>query len=941
MPQIMQQVMQQRPIVGAFTGVSLVFGKVVALDNVTLAVPGGCVVGLIGPDGVGKSSLLALLAGIRKIQTGHVDVLHGDIGDRAHREAICAKIAYMPQGLGRNLYPDLSVYENIAFFSRLFGQSNEEREARITMLLDATGLADFRGRPAGKLSGGMRQKLGLCCALIHDPDLLILDEPTTGVDPLSRRQFWSLISAMRAGRPEMSVVIATAYMDEAEQFDWLIAMDGGRPLAEGSPADLKKRTGAATLEEGFIALLPEARRRGHQAFTIPPLPAGQAESVIVAKALTRKFGDFTAVDHVNFTIERGEIFGFVGSNGCGKTTTMKMLTGLLPATEGTALLFGRQIDAADLAARYQVGYMSQAFSLYSELTVRQNLVLHARLFHLEHARARIDELIARFELVNYVSQRASDLPLGIRQRLSLAVAIVHQPKLLILDEPTSGVDPLARDEFWRILSDLSRKDGVTIFVSTHFMNEAARCDRIALMNAGRVLAMGTPAELVKARGTATLEEAFIDYLQNAQDEGTASGSMSGAVAQAERFYRTGDPSAWFSPQRLFAYTIREALELVRDPIRMGFALLGTVFLMGIFGAGISTDVNNLSFAVLDRDNSHESRSYLEELRGSTYFTEKAPITDQAQLERRMQSGDISAAIEMPPDFGRLLRKGAPTEVGAWVDGAMPFRAETIRGYLIAVHAQFLSDYNIRNGLSPDVTTDDLYDARRGNNFFMLQPAATRPPLARIEARFRYNQNFDSIYAQVPGTLALLLVQIPAILMALAIVREKELGSIVNLYVTPVRRVEFLLGKQIPYIAIAMINFGLMCLMALFVFNVPLKGSFPTLALGALLYVTATTGIGMLISAFCTTQIAALFGTAILTMLPATQFCGMLVPVSSLTGAAALMGRGFPMTYFLKVSVGTFTKSLGFADLYLDLMAIAVFIPILTILSVMLLHKQES
>lgn len=272
---------------------------------------------------------------------------------------------------------------------------------------------------------------------------------------------------------------------------------------------------------------------------------------------------------------------------------------------------------------------------------------------------------------------------------------------------------------------------------------------------------------------------------------------------------------------------------------------------------------------------------------------------------------------------------------------MPFRAETIRGYLIAVHAQFLSDYNIRNGLSPDVTTDDLYDARRGNNFFMLQPAATRPPLARIEARFRYNQNFDSIYAQVPGTLALLLVQIPAILMALAIVREKELGSIVNLYVTPVRRVEFLLGKQIPYIAIAMINFGLMCLMALFVFNVPLKGSFPTLALGALLYVTATTGIGMLISAFCTTQIAALFGTAILTMLPATQFCGMLVPVSSLTGAAALMGRGFPMTYFLKVSVGTFTKSLGFADLYLDLMAIAVFIPILTILSVMLLHKQES
>ncbi|MGP8233019.1 MAG: ribosome-associated ATPase/putative transporter RbbA [Methylovirgula sp.] len=933
--------MIERQPIGTFEDVSLVYGKVVALDGVTLSIPSGCIVGLIGPDGVGKSSLLALLAGVRKMQTGTVNVLDGNIGDRRHREAICARIAYMPQGLGRNLYPDLSVYENIAFFSRLFGQSNEEREARISALLKATGLENFRDRPAGKLSGGMRQKLGLCCALIHDPDLLVLDEPTTGVDPLSRRQFWTLISGMRAGRPGMSVVIATAYMDEAEQFDWLIAMDAGRPLAEGTPADFKKRTGSATLEESFIALLPEARRRGHAAFTIPPRPPDNDEAVIVARGLTRQFGSFTAVDHVDFTIERGEIFGFVGSNGCGKTTTMKMLTGLLPASEGTALLFGREINASDIAARYQVGYMSQSFSLYSELTVSQNLVLHARLFHLRHAQSRIDELVSQFGLTNYLDQRASDLPLGIRQRLSLAVSIVHRPKLLILDEPTSGVDPLARDEFWQRLSDLSRKHGVTIFVSTHFMNEAARCDRIALMNAGKVLAMGAPADLVKARGFTTLEETFIDYLEKAQQERTTSTSLTGVVTQA-RPAEAAASASWFSPRRLYAYAIREALELVRDPIRMGFALLGTVFLMAIFGTGISTDVDNLSFAVLDRDNSHESRSYLEELRGSRYFTEKPAIVNEADLERRMQTGDISAAIELPPDFGRLLRKGAPTEVGAWVDGAMPFRAETIRGYLIAVQAQFLSDYAIRNGLSPDVTPDDFYDARRSNNFTMFVPSdpfAAAP--ARIEARFRYNQNFDSIYAQVPGTLALMLVQIPAILMALAVVREKELGSIVNLYVTPVKRIEFLLGKQLPYIAIAMVNFGLMCLMAIYMFDVPLKGSFLTLAFAALLYVTATTGIGMLISAFCSTQIAALFGAAILTILPATQFCGMLVPVSSLEGFAAIMGRGFPMTYFLRVSVGTFTKSLGFGDLYQNIFAIAVFIPILTIASILLLPKQES
>ena len=272
---------------------------------------------------------------------------------------------------------------------------------------------------------------------------------------------------------------------------------------------------------------------------------------------------------------------------------------------------------------------------------------------------------------------------------------------------------------------------------------------------------------------------------------------------------------------------------------------------------------------------------------------------------------------------------------------MPFRAETIRGYLQAAHAQFLSDYAVQNGLAADMTSDDMRDALRNDDLAIYGYFGATAVPARIETRFRYNQNFDSIYAEVPGALALLLVEIPAILMALAVVREKELGSITNLYVTPVTRVEFLLGKQIPYIAIAMVNFGLMCLMAIFLFNVPLKGSFPTLFVGALLYVTATTGIGMLISAFCRTQIAALFGAAILTILPAITFSGMLVPVSSLTGAAAIMGRGFPMTYFLKISVGTFTKSLGFSDLSESLLALAAFIPILTLLSVLLLRKQET
>jgi ribosome-dependent ATPase len=899
------------------------YGKTVALDGVTLALPAGRLVGLIGPDGVGKSTLLSIVAGARKIQSGKAYVLDGDIADAAHRAAVCPRIAYMPQGLGKNLYPDLSVQENIAFFGRLFGKSRFEREERIAELLASTGLTPFADRPAKKLSGGMRQKLGLCCALIHDPDLLILDEPTTGVDPLSRRQFWELIERIRSRRPGISVLVATAYMDEAERFDWLVVMNAGKIAAAGSPAELKATAGAQSVEEAFIALLPEAQRAGHKALQIPPRPISDREPVVTARGLTRRFGDFTAVDHVSFTIERGEIFGFVGSNGCGKTTTMKMLTGLLPASGGEALLFGRPIDARDPGARNRVGYMSQSFSLYTELTVRQNLDLHARLFHLptRKAKTRIAELTRRFGLADYLDDRALDLPLGIRQRLSLAVAIVHEPETLILDEPTSGVDPVARDRFWELLIDLSRDEGVTIFVSTHFMNEAERCDRISLMDSGRVLATDAPASLVAARGAATLEDAFVGYLTEATEARSAA-TVAEPIRETRRSPGSGGAErqtsgrALLSLQRLVACTIREALELLRDPIRLGFALFGTTFLMLVFGFGISTDVNSLSFAVLDRDQSHESRAYLEELRGSPYFAEKPPLADYADLEKRLENGNLTAGIEIPPGFGRDIARGRPVWVAAWVDGARPFIAQTVRGYLQGMHQLYLAD--------PAVKT----------------PRALSPPPADVEIRFKYNQDFESIYAMVPATISLELALFPAILMALAIVREKELGSITNLYVTPVSRIEFLIGKQLPYIAVAMINFLLMLVMALFVFEVPLKGSFLALLVGTLIYVSATTAYGMLISAFARTQIAALFGTAILTVLPATMFAGMLVPVSALSGMAQLMGRLFPMTYFLPVSVGAFTKGLGFSDLATKMAALAVFVPALVLLSLAMLRKQE-
>ena len=903
--------------------VTHLYGATVAVDAVTLEIAAGKMIGFIGPDGTGKSTLLGLIAGARKMQNGSIEVLGGSMADRRHRENICPRVAYMPQGLGTNLYPTLSVDENIDFFGRLFGLGQTERKAHLDELLESTGLEAFRDRPAGQLSGGMKQKLGICCSLIHDPDLLILDEPTTGVDPLSRRQFWDLIKDIRKRRAGMSVIIATAYMEEAEDFDWLIAMDAGRVLAAGSAKELRTQTAQATLEAAFIQLLPEAERRGHHELVIAPRKAN-AEVVIEARGLTKRFGKFTAVDHVTLNVERGEIFGFLGSNGCGKSTTMKMLTGLLPAIDGKALLFGKPVTSGNLEIRRQVGYMSQAFSLYTELTVRQNLLLHAQLYHVPEAEIdeRIEEMAQRFRLKRVLDQLPEGLPLGIRQRLSLAVAVIHRPAMLILDEPTSGVDPIARDTFWELMLGLSRNDGVTIFISTHFMNEAARCDRISLMNAGRILATGKPAAMVAASGLGTLEATFISYLEKSQATAEKANPPAAAATPAATPARKPKPQAaqsnqqpFFSLQRLLTYAYRESLELRRDPIRLTLALGGAVLLMIVIGYGISLDVNNLSYAVLDRDNSTASQDYALNISGSRYFIEKPAITDYDELDRRMRDGELSFAVEIPPNYGQDLTHGARPTIGLWVDGAMPQRAETVLGYVQAMHYGYLSDlitYHL--GLKADA-------------------------LFNLETRYRYNPDMESLPAMVPAVIALLLLFIPAILTALGVVREKELGSILNLYVTPVTKVEFLLGKQLPYIVIGMVNFLLTTMMALLLFHVLITGSFLAPAVGALLYLACATGLGLLMSTFLDSQIAAIFGTAIATLLPAVQFAGLLNPISALTGAGAAIGCLYPTTYFLVISRGTFSKGLGFSGLSTSFFMLLATIPVLTVTSVLLLKKQ--
>ena len=910
------------------------FGKTQALDDVSLDIPRGATVGLIGPDGVGKSTLLSLIAGVRVIQGGRVEVLGGDMADKNVRREMSHRVAFMPQGLGRNLYPTLTVAENIDFHARMFGLNAKQRQARIRLLTEATGLLPFTGRAAGKLSGGMKQKASLCCALVHSPDLLILDEPTTGVDPLSRRQFWSLVDDLRQEHAGMTVIVATAYIEEAQQFERLLAMDAGRLLENKPTAEVLREYGADNLEEAYIKMLPPEKQQGSGGLELTPfVPVPDAPPAMEAHGLTKRFGSFTAVDHVSFTIRKGEIFGFLGSNGCGKSTTMKMLTGLLEATEGTAEILGRPASAGGIETKMRVGYMSQAFSLYEELSVRQNLQLHAELYDMGgRGAAAVAEALEQFDLADVADTAPASLPLGIRQRLQLAAACLHHPEILILDEPTSGVDPAARDMFWRHLLKLSRQDKITIFVSTHFMNEAGRCNRISFMHKGRVLAVGTPQELVQRRHAPDLEEAFVRYLIDAEAEDGGGEKVSDGLEadrpsenvvseQAERpsetpKFDTTSFRYWFSMVRTFA--VREAKELLRDHIRLFFAVFGPLIMMAAVSWGVSFDVQNLKYAVYDQDQSVQSRQLAEYFAGSPYFAEQPPIRSADEIDTVLQSSRAVLVIDIPSGFGRELERGRAPEVGFYIDGAMPFNATTTRGYILGLLAAYGKDRIAATGL----------------------PISLEAPAA-VEPRFMYNQDFDSINAIAPGVMMMVLMMIPAMMAAVGVVRERETGSIANFYASPATAAQYLIGKQLPYIAVGMVNFAAMMAMMLLWFGVPLKGSFTALAFGTLLMAAASTAMGLLVSCFVRSQLAALFAASIIAMIPAMNYSGFLYPMSTLSGGGYAIGKTFPASWYLTVSLGTFTKGLGLRDLLPQYAAISAFAAGCIALSCLLLKKQEK
>ena len=549
------------------SGLCKSYKKKLAVNAVELTVNHGEIYGLIGPDGAGKSSLMKAIAGVLSFEKGKLAVFGVEINSEAAAEQVKGRLGFMPQGLGLNLYGDLSVEENIDFFAQLRQVTREQLSERKEKLLTMTRLDEFRGRPMKNLSGGKKQKLGLICTLIHEPELVILDEPTTGVDPVSRRDFWAILAELLRERG-ITALVSTAYMDEAARFQRLSLMYDGQILAAGEPdaisekapgcllelnaepelealkqikarypqtesigakirvfvdhssiADAEKtvtallkdvkisnvRVFAAELEDAFIALL---RLRPNEETKViddwiprfdTPLPNTEGIA-IEAKQLTRDFAKFRSVDHLNFVVKQGEIFGLLGANGAGKTTAIKMLTGILPPTEGEGQVAGADMRDAAQTIKERIGYMSQAFSLYLDLTVIENIRLFASIYGVARniSQQRVDWVIQLTGLAGVTQQLAGSLPMGIRQRLALGCALVHQPSVLFLDEPTSGVDPVGRRHFWEILVHLARIEKVAILVTTHYMSEAEHCDHLVLMFAGRVIADDTPVNMIQA-----------------------------------------------------------------------------------------------------------------------------------------------------------------------------------------------------------------------------------------------------------------------------------------------------------------------------------------------------------------------------------------------------------------------------------------------------------
>ncbi|MBZ2173225.1 ATP-binding cassette domain-containing protein [Nitratidesulfovibrio sp. SRB-5] len=1030
-----------------------------AVDDVTLDLAPGTINGLLGPDGAGKTTLLRLAAGLLLPDAGSLTVLGRDTVAQA--QAVQSAIGYMPQRFG--LYEDLSVAENLSLYADLHGVSAAQKAERWPALMRMTGLAPFLDRLAGRLSGGMKQKLGLACTLVRSPRLLLLDEPTVGVDPLSRRELWNIVFSL-VREHGITVLVSTAYLDEAEHCDRVAIMHHGRLVGDGAPGHftrpltgrtwfvtpaMRARTAQTLLsaapgvtdavlhaggvrlltetpqaaralvesglltegesapgtigrlhprapgfEDGFLALfaalpqeagtddrpapgrdaLPAATPAPYASATdapdcpAPGQPSAQAAEppnshpdshpdshldstpVIEVRGLERRFGTFMAVKGASFDVRRGEIFGLLGPNGAGKSTIFRMLCGLLPPTGGSLRVAGVDLRRAPAAARRRVGYVAQKFSLYGQLSVLENLRFFASAYGLYGAArdARMAWALRDFDLADVADAQSGDLSLGYRQRLAMACALMHEPDILFLDEATSGVDPLARREFWRRITALA-ESGVTVIVTTHFLDEAEYCDRMAILVGGEVLALGTPAEIRAlapaadettdgpreaaqrddgqrdapghASGQATIERAFIALAERHRAKAPGATGATGVKGVADvagtpgqtapssgpgMLPLSGTPDAAhpvpagqaqdIRPSALRGLLLRmrgllrkEWLQVVRDPSAIAIALVMPVVLLFLFGYGISLDARDVPVAIVTDDLGPEAMEFAARLLLADTFRPRV-VTDMRRAEQDLRAGRVDAIVHLQSDFARRLSDatGGATGGAARPDGAPPAGdAGTVPVQLIV------------NGVDPNnARTVSGYVTSVWQSWLSGRVAAAgQVPAVRLATRMWFNPTSDSRYFLVPGLMVLIMTLTGALLTAMVMAREWERGTMEALLVTPVRMGELLTGKLLPYFVLGMGGMVLTVIMALYLFGVPLRGSLAVLAGASSLFLTAALGMGLFISVLARNQFIAGQAALLATFLPALFLSGFIFDLESTPGFVQAVSYVIAARYF--------------------------------------------
>ncbi len=974
--------------------------EVRAVDGVTLDLAPGTINGLLGPDGAGKTTLLRLAAGLLLPDAGSLTVLGRDTV--AEAQAVQSAIGYMPQRFG--LYEDLSVAENLSLYADLHGVSAAQKAERWPALMRMTGLAPFLDRLAGRLSGGMKQKLGLACTLVRSPLLLLLDEPTVGVDPLSRRELWNIVFSLVRGHG-ITVLVSTAYLDEAEHCDRVAIMHHGRLVGDGPPGDFTRpltgRTwfvtpavraraaqtllGAApgvtdaVLHAGGVRLLtdtPEAARalvdcgllaeEGQEAGTIgrlhprapgfedgflalfaalpqgpdtggepapadtpaPPgpdcTPPGLAASpaadapgappVIEVRDLERRFGAFMAVKGASFDVRRGEIFGLLGPNGAGKSTIFRMLCGLLPPTGGSLRVAGVDLRRAPAAARRRVGYVAQKFSLYGQLSVIENLRFFASAYGLSGpARdARIAWALRDFDLDGVADAQSGELSLGYRQRLAMACALMHEPDILFLDEATSGVDPLARREFWRRITALA-ESGVTVIVTTHFLDEAEYCDRMAILVGGEVLALGAPAEIRALAPPApdtpdsppTIERAFIALAERHRASAPAAPTpatpgtspLSDAAplpSGPAPAMPSGDRSALHAlAVRMRGLLRKEWLQVVRDPSAIAIALVMPVVLLLLFGYGISLDARDVPVAIVADDLGPEAMEFAARLLLADTFRPRV-ATGMRQAEEDLRAGRVDAIVHLQSDFARRLSDATGGAAGSVAGGTARPDGAPPAGDTGTVPVQL-----IVNGVDPNnARTVSGYVTSVWQGWLSGRVAAAgQVPAVRLDTRMWFNPTSDSRHFLVPGLMVLIMTLTGALLTAMVMAREWERGTMEALLVTPVRMGELLTGKLLPYFVLGMGGMVLTVLMALYLFGVPLRGSLTVLAGASSLFLTAALGMGLLISVLARNQFIAGQAALLATFLPALFLSGFIFDLESTPAFVQVVSYIIAARYF--------------------------------------------